>query len=137
MKIGDSYVCSTDIGKVIGFVLINKNKSNALRFAVVRFKNNEVTSMDDFKKGKLFTHNVCIGIKGDYKMGIQTYDVYYKDFIFLNKLKHLGQVSINESKFTNGGGTIYTNELFFNLHFNSLELSNANYKTESIMEILQ
>lgn len=141
MEIGDCYICSTDKGKTFGFVLLQKDftkdKSNAMRFGVVCFKQNTITSIEDFKKGELFTHNVYIGMKGDYKMGVFCYDVYQKDFEFLKKFKQLGNIKINNEKFIYGSGTNYTNELFFNLEFNIIEQSKASdYKREGLTTII-
>lgn len=142
MNVGDCFTRSTDNGKIIGFLLLNvgfmQDKNNNFKFAVVYFKDNEVSSINDFKKGEIFTHNVYLGVKGDYKMGIYCYDVDPKSSDFFNKLKFKGNFKINEAKFVCGSATNYTNEFFFNLNFNFIEQSKIepHYRKEKLSRIM-
>jgi hypothetical protein len=133
---GDSFIYKTDKGKVAGYFLINKEitkgKITAIKFGLVVFKDAAVSTIEDFKKGELFTHKVWSGLNGDYDIGLQCYDFYSEDFNFLEKFQYLGNFNFERNKFTIGGGSNFTNEMFINLDVNNMEGSNAKYERKPL-----
>jgi hypothetical protein len=133
---GDSFIYKTDKGKVAGFFLIDKEVVNKkikwLNFGLVVFKDTAVSTIEDFKKGELFTHKVWDGLDGDYETGIQCYDFSSKGFDFLEKFQYLGNIKFERKKFTIGGGSTFTNEMFINLDVNNMEGSNAKYERKPL-----
>lgn len=140
IKEGDCYIYTTDKNNTFGFIVLETEKVNKkvdlLKFIIVHFNQKKVSSVAEFKTGKIYTHNVYVGLKGDYKMGVQCYDFHSKDFAFLSKFKYIDNIKINKENFTIGGGTSFTNEMFFNLSLNIMDQANADYKKENMDCIL-
>lgn len=141
IKEGNCYTYTTDKNNTFGLVTLGKEYKgknvSSIRFAIIYFKDGKVTSIEKFKTGELYTHNVYEGLKGDYKMGIQCYDFYSKGFHFLDKFKYLGNVSLDKGSFTIGGGGGFTNELFFNISLNIMDQASIDYKKESLTKIIE
>ncbi|MFN7910308.1 MAG: hypothetical protein ACK5QC_00690 [Bacteroidota bacterium] len=141
IEIGDCFTCTTDKGKVIGFILLENEKGssndNILNFGVVYFKENKASDINEFKNGELFTHKVYTGLKGDFVTGVYAYSFNIKDVEFLNKFKHIGNIKFNSSKFRIGSGSSYTDEFFFNARFNNIEvIAGPKFERQTLINVL-
>jgi hypothetical protein len=141
MNVGDCYIYKTNKNKMVGFILISKvtteSKIDWVKFGTIVFKNETTKKIEDFKKGELFTHKVYSGLEGDYENGIQGYEFNTKAFEFLVKFQYVGNLKLNKSKYTYGGGGVFSSELIFNLDLNSIEFGKEHYQRQSLEELLK
>jgi hypothetical protein len=130
MNEGDSFIYKTNYEKQIGFVCMDTNITISgvkyIRFVVVMPDSIKNANIESLIKGKVYTHKVYNGSTKNYDIGVACYDIIKKEKESLKNFQYIGKLNLNRTKFICGGGGIYTNELFLNLHFNYFEETNKN-----------
>lgn len=143
LHVGDCFIYKTTEGYLdIGFVLMekklsSKNEYSNLEFIPVKFKNS-FSSVDDFKKGSIYSNQVGVGMNSSNSMlGIYVFHFYKEHLSLLDNFIKVGNLKLDKEKFMIGAGTSAPSiEKFFRMQLKNLDAILDNMKKIGIKEIL-
>ncbi|MGB3946928.1 MAG: hypothetical protein WBM13_03005 [Bacteroidia bacterium] len=107
IKIGDCFTYNLvgDEKHQYGFIIININKEikrNSIEAALVVFNKEDISDIDSFKGGLIYTHQIYNPQKSI--LGVFCYEFRENTLEMLQNFEYIGELKIDKSKFMIGSG---------------------------------